>query len=106
MKRKIFSKLLMVALVIAAVGSFVSCKDYDDDINNLQKQIDAKAALSELTALQSTLDGKIAAAQSAATAAQAKADAAATKTSVDELKKALETAIADATPPGLRTYRQ
>ena len=45
MKRKIFSKLLMVALVIAAVGSFVSCKDYDDDINNLQKQIDAKAAI-------------------------------------------------------------
>mgnify|MGYP002623496131 CR=1 FL=1 len=100
MKRKIFSKLLMVALVIAAVGSFVSCKDYDDDINNLQKQIDAKAALSELTALQSTLDSKIAAAQSAATAAQAKADAAATKTSVDELKKALETAIADAKKAG------
>jgi len=100
MKRKIFSKLLMVALVIAAVGSFVSCKDYDDDINNLQKQIDAKAAISELTALQSTLDSKIAAAQSAATAAQAKADAAATKTSVDELKKALETAIADAKKAG------
>ena len=100
MKRKIFSKLLMVALVIAAVGSFVSCKDYDDDINNLQKQIDAKAALSELTALQSTLDSKIAAAQTAATAAQAKADAAATKTSVDELKKALETAIADAKKAG------
>jgi len=100
MKRKIFSKLLMVALVIAAVGSFVSCKDYDDDINNLQKQIDAKAALSELTALQSTLDSKIAAAQSAAAAAQAKADAAATKTSVDELKKALETAIADAKKAG------
>jgi len=90
----------MVALVIAAVGSFVSCKDYDDDINNLQKQIDAKAAISELTALQSTLDSKIAAAQTAATAAQAKADAAATKTSVDELKKALETAIADAKKAG------
>ena len=100
MKRKIFSKLLMVALVIAAVGSFVSCKDYDDDINNLQKQIDAKAAISELTALQSTLDSKIAAAKSAADAAQAKADAAATKTSVDELKKALETAIADAKKAG------
>ena len=100
MKRKIFSKFLMVALVIAAVGSFVSCKDYDDDINNLQKQIDAKAAISELTALQSTLESKISAAQSAATAAQAKADAAATKTSVDELKKALETAIADAKKAG------
>ena len=100
MKRKIFSKLLMVALVIAAVGSFVSCKDYDDDINNLQKQIDAKAALSELTALQSTLDSKIAAAQSAAAAAQATADAAATKTALADLKSALETAIADAKKAG------
>ena len=100
MKRKIFSKLLMVALVIAAVGSFVSCKDYDDDINNLQKQIDAKAALSELTALQSTLDSKIAAAQSAAAAAQATADAAATKTAVADLKTALESAIADAKKAG------
>jgi len=90
----------MVALVIAAVGSFVSCKDYDDDINNLQKQIDAKAALSELTALQSTLDSKIAAAQSAATAAQATADAAATKTAVADLKTALESAIADAKKAG------
>ena len=100
MKRKIFSKLLMVALVIAAVGSFVSCKDYDDDINNLQKQIDAKAAISELTALQSTLDSKIAAAQSAAQAAQATADAAATKTAVADLKTALEAAIADAKKAG------
>ena len=100
MKRKIFSKLLMVALVIAAVGSFVSCKDYDDDINNLQKQIDTKAALSELTALQSTLDSKIAAAQSAAQAAQATADAAATKTAVADLKTALEAAIADAKKAG------
>ena len=100
MKRKIFSKLLMVALVIAAVGSFVSCKDYDDDINNLQKQIDAKAAISELTALQSTLDSKIAAAQSAAHAAQATADAAATKTAVADLKTALESAIADAKKAG------
>jgi len=90
----------MVALVIAAVGSFVSCKDYDDDINNLQKQIDTKAALSELTALQSTLDSKIAAAQSAAAAAQATADAAATKTALADLKSALETAIADAKKAG------
>ncbi len=96
MKRKIFSKLLMVALVIAAVGSFVSCKDYDDDINNLQKQIDAKAAISELTALQSTLESKIstatAAAQKAAEDAAAKADA--------SLKATLETAIADAKKAG------
>ena len=32
MKRKIFSKLLMGAFLIASVSMFVSCKDYDDDI--------------------------------------------------------------------------
>jgi len=68
----------MVALVIAAVGSFVSCKDYDDDINNLQKQIDNAALKSSVEALQSTLDGKIATAQSAAQAAKDAADKAAT----------------------------
>ena len=35
MKRTFFSKLLMGAVAIATIG-FVSCKDYDDDINNLQ----------------------------------------------------------------------
>jgi len=39
MKKKVFSKLLMVALV-AAVGVFTSCKDYDDDINDLRSQLD------------------------------------------------------------------
>ena len=38
MKKKVFSKLLMVALV-ATVGAFTSCKDYDDDINDLRSQI-------------------------------------------------------------------
>jgi len=97
MKRKIFSKLLMVALVIAAVSSFVSCKDYDDDINNLQKQIDAKAAISQIESLQSQLT----AAQSAAQAAQSDATkaladaAAAAKTAGDAATaKALEDAIA------------
>ena len=91
MKRKIFSKLLMVALVIAAVSSFVSCKDYDDDINNLQKQIDAKAAISQIESLQSQLTAAQSAAQAAATAAenalkeaQAKTTDAAVKTAIDE----------------------
>ena len=97
MKRKSFSKLLMVALVIASVSSFVSCKDYDDDINNLQKQIDAKAAITQIETLQSQL----ASAQSAAQAAQADATkaladaAAAAKTAGDAATaKALEDAIA------------
>ena len=49
MKRKYFSALLMGALTIASVSTFTSCKDYDDDINNLQNQIDALSkTLSEL----------------------------------------------------------
>jgi hypothetical protein len=38
MKKKFFSKLLMVALV-ATVGVFSSCKDYDDDIADVRKDI-------------------------------------------------------------------
>ena len=41
MKRKIFSKLLMGALLVASVSLYVSCKDYDDDIKDLQAQIDS-----------------------------------------------------------------
>ncbi len=44
MKKRIFGMLLMGAMVIASVSMFTSCKDYDDDINNLQKQIDAITA--------------------------------------------------------------
>ena len=33
----------MGALTVASVSTFTSCKDYDDDISNLQKQIDANA---------------------------------------------------------------
>ena len=94
MKRKIFSKLLMVALVIAAVSSFVSCKDYDDDINNLQKQIDAKAAISQIENLQTQLTK----AQSDATAAQQSAtqalEEAKKKTTDEAVKKAIDDAIA------------
>ena len=39
----------MGALTIASVSTFTSCKDYDDDINNLQRQIDdLSKTLSEL----------------------------------------------------------
>ncbi len=38
MKKKVFSKLLMVALV-ATVGVFSSCKDYDDDIADVRNNL-------------------------------------------------------------------
>ena len=68
MKRKYFSALLMGALTIASVSTFTSCKDYDDDISSLQKQIDdlnkiVKEIQSQINAgailddVQSTNDG-------------------------------------------------
>ena len=40
MNKKILSAMLSVAILFAAGSAFVSCKDYDDDIKNLQTQID------------------------------------------------------------------
>ena len=83
MKRKFFGMLLMGAMAIASVGMFTSCKDYDDDINNLQKQIDgitAQNLQSQLTTLQgalTTVQGSATAANDAAKAAKSAADAAA-----------------------------
>ena len=52
MKRKYFSALLMGALTIAATSTVTSCKDYDDDIQNLQQQIDAnKSTLEKISEL-------------------------------------------------------
>ena len=52
MRKKYLSALLFGALLVASTGTFTSCKDYDDDINNLQEQItsnkDAIAALQKL----------------------------------------------------------
>ena len=41
-------------------GTFTSCKDYDDDIKDLQGQLDKKASLDELNSKVSTLETSIA----------------------------------------------
>ena len=43
MRKKYLSALLFGALLFASAGTFTSCKDYDDDINNLQTQVTANA---------------------------------------------------------------
>lgn len=48
MRKKYLSALLFGALLFASAGTFTSCKDYDDDIANLQDQIDRKGSLEEL----------------------------------------------------------
>lgn len=42
-KKKVFSYLFIGLLAAGATGTVTSCKDYDDDINSLQKQIKANA---------------------------------------------------------------
>lgn len=40
MNKKFINGLLLATLMVGSAGSFTSCKDYDDDINDLQGQID------------------------------------------------------------------
>lgn len=39
MRKKILSALLLGLVTVASTSTFVSCKDYDDDVKNLQDQI-------------------------------------------------------------------
>ena len=99
MKRKYFSALLMGTLTVASMSTFTSCKDYDDDISNLQGQIDKLATadqlaqkVSELQALISSnqtgissLQTKLAEVKAAADKAQTTADSKATLDQVNEI---------------------
>ena len=54
MNKKFLSVILFSALMVGTAGTFTSCKDYDDDIKNLQEQLGKKASLEELAAKVST----------------------------------------------------
>ena len=73
MNKKFLSVTLFSALMIGATGTFTSCKDYDDDIKNLQEQLDKKASLEELAAKVSTLETAVNDAKTAANEAKDKA---------------------------------
>ena len=70
MNKKFLSVTLFSALMIGATGTFTSCKDYDDDIKNLQEQLDKKASLEELAAKVSTLETAVNDAKTAANEAK------------------------------------
>ena len=97
MRKKYLSALLFGALLFASAGTFTSCKDYDDDIANLQGQIDKKADLSSLTEQVTEMQTAVSAAKESAENSLAKAEealAAAQKAaSTDEVAK-LESEIA------------
>ena len=71
MRKKYLSALLFGALLFASAGTFTSCKDYDDDINELREQINGNQ-----TTIGS-IEEQLKSLQSAAQAAQSAADAAA-----------------------------
>ena len=91
MNKKFLSAILFGALMVTSTGTFVSCKDYDDDIKNLQEQIDKKAALTDLTTQVSAMQAALDAAKTSATDALAKAE---------EAKKAAEATGSDITEIG------
>ena len=83
MKRKYFSALLMGTLTVASMSTFTSCKDYDDDISNLQEQIDKLATADQLSQKVSELQASISSNTSSIGTLQS---------ALDEAKKAAEKA--------------
>lgn len=81
MNKKFLSVILFSALMVGTTGTFTSCKDYDDDIENLDKK--SGDLNTQLTTLQSALDA-------------AKSDIAAAKSAADAAKEAAATAKAEA----------
>ncbi|MCI5664809.1 MAG: hypothetical protein MR319_11060 [Mediterranea sp.] len=84
MNKKYLSVALFAALMIGSTGTFTSCKDYDDDIEDLQTELDKKASVEDLTA-------KVAAVQSSIEAAKTEANAA--KSAAEEARKKAEEAL-------------
>ena len=86
MKRKYLSALLMGVLTLTSVSTFTSCKDYDDDISNLQGQIDKLATADQLSQKVAELQALISSNKSDITSLQAEL---AKKTTLDEVKAVL-----------------
>ncbi len=90
MKKQFFSKLLMAAMFVTAVGSFQSCKDYDGDIAKIEQN--ASVLQGQVTSLEdalSTAKSELAAAKAAADKA-VKAAEEATKNGADANQVAKE----------------
>ena len=86
MKRKYLSALLMGVLTLSSVSTFTSCKDYDDDISNLQEQIDKLATADQLKQKVEELQALISSNKSDITSLQTEL---AKKTTLEEVKAVL-----------------
>ena len=76
----------MGTLTVASMSTFTSCKDYDDDISNLQGQIDKLATAEQLSQKVAELQALISSNKSDITSLQAEL---AKKTTLDEVKAVL-----------------
>ena len=98
MRKKYLSALLFGALLFASAGTFTSCKDYDDDINNLQSQIDKLATKEDMEAKLSQMETAINDAKATAEKALKAAQEAGSADEIAKLEariKALEDAALD-----------
>ena len=76
----------MGTLTVASMSTFTSCKDYDDDISNLQGQLDKLATADQLSQKVAELQALISSNKSDITSLQAEL---AKKTTLDEVKAVL-----------------
>ena len=82
MKKKFLSAFLLGALTLAATSTMTSCKDYDDDIETLKKEI---ASLEDLVKTkEQTINSSIANLEAAINKANSEH---ATKAALEEAKK-------------------
>ena len=86
MRKKYLSALLFGALLFASAGTFTSCKDYDDDIDNLQQQIDGLATKDDMQAKLDQMQTAVNDAKATAEEALEKANAAGDAEKIAELE--------------------
>ena len=91
MNKKFLSAILFGALMVTSTGTFVSCKDYDDDIENLQGQISNLATKSDVEAKLAQLQAALEAAKAESTANAA--DIAALEKEVASMTAKVEAAL-------------
>lgn len=96
MRKKIISALLLGLFTVASTSTFVSCKDYDDDISDLQGQVTSQnSALEALKTKVATAETAITSLESAQRTLEGKVDANATAATnaINAAKTELQTAI-------------
>ena len=96
MRKKIISALLLGLFTVASTSTFVSCKDYDDDISNLQDQVTSQnSALEALKTKVATAETAITNLQTAQTelAGKVDANAIAANNAITAAKTELQSAI-------------